>query len=108
MHAEQEIAGQHDDKDWTLQPSKQPVGSAQANDAASEVHASGGGDGNEGAFPFPTQAHPPDREARIAFAAHARYEARGRAPGLALQDWLAAEAEIDAELNGEAAKRAAG
>jgi DUF2934 family protein len=37
----------------------------------------------------------PPREAQIAAAAYYRAEKRGFAPGHALADWLAAEAEVD-------------
>lgn len=39
-----------------------------------------------------------DREARIAQAAYRRAEQRGFAPGLELEDWLAAEREVDASM----------
>ena len=39
------------------------------------------------------------REQRIARAAHRRAEQRGFAPGGELDDWLAAEREIDAEAD---------
>lgn len=38
---------------------------------------------------------------RIARRAHEIYEARGGEHGSALEDWLQAEREIDAELSGE-------
>lgn len=41
------------------------------------------------------------REHLIAEAAYHRAEARGFVPGQALDDWLAAEAEVDARLGGE-------
>lgn len=39
------------------------------------------------------------RQSRIAQAAYFRAERRGFAPGHELADWLAAEADIDAELS---------
>ena len=36
-----------------------------------------------------------DRDERIRERAYALWEARGRTPGLALEDWLEAEREID-------------
>ena len=42
-----------------------------------------------------------DRWARIAEAAYRRAEQRGFAPGCDLEDWLAAEREIDALLGSE-------
>ena len=38
---------------------------------------------------------------RIARRAHEIYEARGGEHGRALEDWLQAEREVDAELSGE-------
>lgn len=38
---------------------------------------------------------PADREARIRQAAYARYEKRGAEPGHDVEDWLAAETEIE-------------
>ena len=46
-----------------------------------------------GAAPAATPEH---RETMIAEAAYYRAEKRGFAPGAALEDWLAAEEEIDA------------
>jgi hypothetical protein len=40
---------------------------------------------------------------RIAARAHAIYEARGGEHGRALEDWLQAEREIDAEIQAERA-----
>lgn len=40
----------------------------------------------------------PNRETRIAAAAYARAERRGFAPGFELDDWLAAEREVDAAI----------
>lgn len=47
------------------------------------------------------QTEDPGRQRRIAIAAYYRAEARGFAPGWELEDWLAAEAEVDA-IDGEA------
>ena len=54
-----------------------------------------------------TRAVPPaaDREARVRLAAYLRAERRGFAPGREWEDWLAAEAEIDAQSGGSAAPR---
>jgi Protein of unknown function (DUF2934) len=41
--------------------------------------------------------------ARIARRAHEIYEARGGEHGKALEDWLQAEREIDAEIESESA-----
>ncbi len=50
-------------------------------------------------------AEPPyfrdDRHAVIAEAAYYRAERRGFAPGHELEDWLAAEAQIDKRLTGK-------
>ena len=48
---------------------------------------------------FPHQ----NRQEMIAEAAYHRAEARGFAPGHELEDWLAAEAEVDARVIGERA-----
>ncbi|HWG77913.1 MAG TPA: DUF2934 domain-containing protein [Steroidobacteraceae bacterium] len=42
-------------------------------------------------------ASPGARNARIALAAYYRAEARGFEPGMELDDWLAAETELDAK-----------
>jgi hypothetical protein len=46
--------------------------------------------------PTPIDRHP--REAMIRNAAYLRAEGRGFAPGLEIQDWLEAEAEVDRKL----------
>jgi hypothetical protein len=46
-------------------------------------------------------AEPGEREAMIAEAAYYRAEARGFQPGHELEDWLAAENEIDMLLEAE-------
>jgi Protein of unknown function (DUF2934) len=51
------------------------------------------------AQPSPTES----RMARIARRAHEIYEARGGEYGKALEDWLQAEREIDAEIENESA-----
>jgi hypothetical protein len=46
--------------------------------------------------------HPPlDRYASIAQAAYFRSQHRGFKPGHAMEDWLAAEEEVDQRLRGE-------
>lgn len=45
------------------------------------------------------------REARIERAAYRRAEGRGFHPGAELDDWLAAEREVDAEAFGENVRR---
>ena len=47
--------------------------------------------GTSGARSFPDS----DRERRIAEAAYYRAEQRGFAPGCEVEDWLAAEGEVD-------------
>jgi len=47
---------------------------------------------------YPSFVDPQRRAALIARAAYFRAMERGFAPGHELQDWLAAEAEVDAEL----------
>jgi hypothetical protein len=44
---------------------------------------------------LPLFDEPAERDRRIRLAAFYRYEARGRQPGREIDDWLAAEAEID-------------
>lgn len=44
---------------------------------------------------LPLFDEPAERGRRIRLAAFYRYEARGRQPGREIDDWLAAEAEID-------------
>jgi len=51
-------------------------------------------------------AGPGQRAALIAKAAYFRAESRGFAPGHETEDWLAAEAEVDAKLLGGAAELA--
>jgi hypothetical protein len=48
-----------------------------------------------------TSRHREDRHASIALAAYFRSESRGFAPGLEVEDWLAAEEEVDQRLLGE-------
>ena len=45
------------------------------------------------------------RISRIARRAHEIYQARGGEHGKALEDWLQAEREIDAEMDRDAAKQ---
>jgi hypothetical protein len=47
---------------------------------------------------YPKFVDPTQRTALIARAAYLRAQNRGFAPGHELADWLAAEAEVDAEL----------
>jgi hypothetical protein len=48
-----------------------------------------------------TSRHREDRHASIALAAYFRSESRGFAPGQEVEDWLAAEEEVDQRLLGE-------
>jgi hypothetical protein len=50
------------------------------------------------AMPFTQFVDPERRDALIAEAAYFRAEKRGFQPGHETQDWLAAEAEVDARL----------
>lgn len=50
------------------------------------------------ATPFTQFVDPERRDALIAQAAYFRAEKRGFAPGHEAEDWLAAEAEVDARL----------
>jgi hypothetical protein len=47
---------------------------------------------------YPAFVDPQQRSSLIATAAYLRAQQRGFAPGHELEDWLAAEAEVDAEL----------
>jgi hypothetical protein len=49
---------------------------------------------------YPTFVDPQQRASLIAKAAYFRSQDRGFAPGHELEDWLAAEVEVDAELLG--------
>ena len=49
----------------------------------------------------PDQSQQPSRLARIARRAHEIYDARGGQHGKAIDDWLQAEREIDAEMDAE-------
>jgi hypothetical protein len=48
-----------------------------------------------------TSRHREDRHASIALAAYFRSELRGFVPGHEVEDWLAAEEEVDQRLLGE-------
>jgi Protein of unknown function (DUF2934) len=48
-----------------------------------------------------SQTPHPDRYASIAQAAYFRSQHRGFKPGHEMEDWLAAEAEVDQRLRGE-------
>ena len=48
-----------------------------------------------------TSRYHEDRHASIALAAYFRSESRGFAPGHEVEDWLAAEEEVDQRLLGE-------
>jgi hypothetical protein len=63
---------------------------------------SGPEDGTSGRTTAATAQHPPaDRYASIAQAAYFRSQHRGFKPGYEMEDWLAAEAEVDQRLRGE-------
>jgi hypothetical protein len=55
---------------------------------------------DESPLATPVFVDPATRNEMIAQAAYFRAERRGFAEGYALQDWLEAEAEIDAKLSG--------
>jgi Protein of unknown function (DUF2934) len=57
-------------------------------------------------FVEPSPAKP--REALIAEIAYFHAQRRGFEPGHELEDWLAAEAEVDRRVNGSVALRSAG
>jgi Protein of unknown function (DUF2934) len=52
--------------------------------------------------PIEAPRQPADRYASIALAAYFRSQHRGFKPGHEMEDWLAAEAEVDQRLRGEA------
>jgi DUF2934 family protein len=52
----------------------------------------------ESAAPYPTFVDPQQRSGLIAQAAYFRALNRGFAPGHDMEDWLAAEVEVDADL----------
>jgi len=60
------------------------------------------------AIPAPNFVDPEQRAGLIARAAYFRAQSRGFAPGDELADWLAAEAEVDAELLRGAARPTSG
>jgi hypothetical protein len=66
-------------------------------DRGARAPAEGGG----AASPHGEMQQPEARITRIARRAHEIYTARGGTEGKALDDWLQAEREIDAELDGE-------
>ena len=68
------------------------------NSAASETRAAQTRCRHRASAATPHFVGPEHRAALIARAAYFRAEQRGFAPGHELEDWLAAEAEVDAEL----------
>jgi hypothetical protein len=56
------------------------------------------------ATPSPGNGQNESRISRIARRAHEIYQARGGEHGKALEDWLQAEREIDAEMEADAEK----
>jgi Protein of unknown function (DUF2934) len=60
-------------------------------------------DENKGPTPAPASAGQPyeSRMSRIARRAHEIYEARGGQHGKAMDDWLQAEREVDAEIDAQ-------
>jgi Protein of unknown function (DUF2934) len=71
-----------------------------AKDATSERNATGPKDDRDPQGSGPSPGRPPheSRMDRIARRAHEIYVARGGQHGKALEDWLNAETEIDAEM----------
>ena len=74
-----------------------------AKGAASRRNANGPRDDRGGRGSRPSSLRPPheSRMDRIARRAHELYEARGGQHGRALEDWLNAETEIDAEMDAQ-------
>lgn len=100
MHAEAAVSTGKDDTDWTLQPGAAPAATS-AHAPASPPQTPAEPVQDRGPYPFPTAQHPPtgatEREARIRAAAYRRFQARGGTGGHDLDDWLAAEAEVDGQ-----------
>jgi hypothetical protein len=62
--------------------------------------AGGNGDAPDGEVPSPPVRPAEGRMDKIARRAHEIYQARGGAHGKAIEDWLQAEREVDAEMEG--------
>lgn len=72
-------------------PIESPASTPQADgDTRATNQATGGNDGNE---------NEQDRRSRIELQAYHRYLERGGAPGGELDDWLAAERQVDARAD---------
>ena len=86
-----------DEADWLLTsdaptPSEVAASTQAAGELSSPAAASIAGTAPQSVL---------DREQRVRNAAYAFYKARNGAPGLSLDDWLAAEAQVDAEMSAE-------
>ena len=116
LHAEAKVSTAKDETDWVLQPGTNPTGDMSAAQPAAVAEGAGSNVGDDslaepvdaavidrGPIKFPTSSHHPmTRGERIRQAAHRRFVARGGQGGDAVQDWLAAEAEVDSEAGGTA------
>jgi hypothetical protein len=99
MHAEAQQATTRDAKDWNLTPGSQVCDAEASSGVADAVSRpdQAAPAAAKGPFPFPTsEHHPKTREERIREVAHRRYTQRAQGAGSALDDWLAAEREVDA------------
>jgi hypothetical protein len=98
-HTAQPVFAGKDEKDWKLQPGSEVTGAASTKRAASSTpepfHFPTSDDHHRGA----KQTGPLSRDDRVRRAAYLRAEARGFAPGNDVEDWLAAEADVDRQTD---------
>jgi hypothetical protein len=83
-----------DDKERTRRTSRTAAGGAPGRETARRPRTSGAARAEPGAAPRAKKAAVAPREDHVAVAAYYRAEKRGFAPGLELEDWLAAESEL--------------
>jgi hypothetical protein len=90
-----------------LNTASEQTGAVASTGAPTELKAARRADsGNSGSVPRQEPEPRESRMNRIAQRAHQIYEARGGEHGKAMEDWLQAEREIDAELDNARAERA--
>jgi cold shock protein len=90
-----------------LNTASEQTGAVASTGAPTELKAARRADsGNSGSVPRHEPEPRESRMNRIAQRAHQIYEARGGEHGKAMEDWLQAEREIDAELDNARAERA--
>jgi hypothetical protein len=87
--------------------SKRQSGAGGMKPASSSATAGTPQDGRDNSASPSEAVHQPSesRMTRIAWRAHEIYEARGGAHGKAMEDWLQAEREVDAEIENSAGER---